>query len=421
MILSATPAPSSATLTFRGQVTNGLFTGSIVELGATFSAVIDPPAGATAAMAGYYTAPATNTATGAIYSIVGTEGRIFVLVVTPDFVTSGNGSVSATGLVGVTTDSAAILSGQIDPVSTTLVGTVVTSGDVAIDFAGVKTSTLPTDRLINLSARGSVSSSQRLIAGFVIGGTQSKQVLLRAVGPALSTLGVTQTLTDPKLQLFNAQGQVILENDNWSGTNTAQVAARIGAFSLGTNSRDSALLTTLQPGVYTMHVLSNDGSAGVALAEIYDASENPAAIAERLVNISSRAVVGTGENVLINGFVVTGNSPKRLLIRGVGPSLVKQGVSPVVADPMLRIYDRHQTVVATNNDWGTPLAAAEGQTVATAEQISTGGGEVGAFALNSASKDAAAIVTLSPGIYTVVLSDNTGVGGTALVEIYEMW
>ena len=118
---------------------------------------------------------------------------------------------------------------------------------------------------------------------------------------------------------------------------------------------------------------------------------------------------------------MTGNSPKRLLIRGVGPSLVKQGVSPVVADPMLRIYDRHQTVVATNNDWGTPLAAAEGQTVATAEQISAGGAEVGAFALNSASKDAAAIVTLSPGIYTVVLSDNTGVGGTALVEIYEMW
>jgi hypothetical protein len=166
--------------------------------------------------------------------------------------------------------------------------------------------------------------------------------------------------------------------------------------------------------------LSGDGSSGVALVEIYDASVNPETEYQRLINISSRSTVGTGENVLIGGFVVTGNAPKRVLIRGIGPTLVGQGVPIVVADPVLRVYDRTQTGIAYNNDWGTPAAVSMGQVSATAAEIVEANTRVGAFALPASSKDAAVIITLDPGIYTVVLSDGTSAGGSALIEVYEL-
>jgi hypothetical protein len=419
-VVSSQATPAAPVLTFHGQVTGGSLTGTIVELGATFTATLDSPTGPTASLAGYYAAPATNTAAGSTYSIVGTNGEVYVLVVTAETVSSGRGTVTSAGAVAVTTDSAATLTAQIDPGTTTITGTVQTGDDVTVDFSGVNTATTRTDRLINLSARGAVAPGHPLIAGFVIGGTESKQVLLRAVGPGLALLGVDQPLADPKLQLFNQQGEVILENDNWSGGDISDAANRLGAFGLDANSRDAALLTTLRPGLYTLHVTSGDGSSGVALAEVYDASTDPAAESQRLINISSRSQVGAGENVLISGFVVSGNSPKRVLIRGVGPTLVKQGVAAVVADPVLRLYDHTSAIIAFNDNWGTPVSVSVGQTSATGAEIAAAGAEVGAFALDAASKDAAIVVTLDPGLYTIVLGDGPDTGGDALIEVYEM-
>src|SRR6185503_8228620 len=106
--------------------------------------------------------------------------------------------------------------------------------------------------------------------------------------------------------------------------------SRLGAFALANNSADAALVLTLPPGAYTAQV--SDGAAGVALAEIYDASTNPNSDYQRLVNVSTRGEAGTGENILIGGFVVTGNAPKKLLVRGIGPGLTAFGVASALAD-----------------------------------------------------------------------------------------
>jgi hypothetical protein len=133
--------------------------------------------------------------------------------------------------------------------------------------------------------------------------------------------------------------------------------------------------------------------------------------ADRLINLSSRGVVGSGDNALINGFVLAGSQPHRLLIRGVGPTLGGYGVSTALPDPRLRLTDGAGTAVAVNDDWETNgnLAALRDATTA-----------VGAFALANGSKDAALLVTLSPGKYTVELSSGSSATGVALLEVYEL-
>jgi hypothetical protein len=129
-----------------------------------------------------------------------------------------------------------------------------------------------------------------------------------------------------------------------------------------------------------------------------------------LVNISARMNVTAGEGTLTIGFVITGTGPKTVLVRGVGPTLSVFGVTGVLADPTITVFSG-RTAVATNDNWGT------GGT--TAAQITAASAQVGAFALNAGSRDAALIVTLQPGPYTVQV---TGVGnttGAVLLEVYD--
>ena len=278
-----------------------------------------------------------------------------------------------------------------------------------------------TNRLINLSSRGRVGTgAQTLITGFVIGGNEQTQVLIRGVGPGLAGSGVQGALANPRIRLFH-DTEVIAENDDWSaGSNAVALAAafsRVGAFPLAANSSDAALLVTLSPGAYTVHVLdaSTDptGGAGVALAEIYDASTNPSAANQRLVNISTRGEVGTGENILIAGFIIAGDSLKKVLIRGIGPSLASLGVGGTLSDPRLRIY-KSTTLIAENDNW-SDVSDADKATVAVAMS------DAGAFALPVGSRDAALVLTLAPGAYTAQVSAADGKGtGVALVEIYEI-
>jgi hypothetical protein len=278
-----------------------------------------------------------------------------------------------------------------------------------------------TDRLINLSSRARVSGGgeRSLISGFVIGGTQPKRVLLRAVGPTLSQLGVSDPLANPRLQLFDGNRQLLLENDDWSGTETAEAMAQTGAFSLPVGSHDAAVVTTLAPGAYTMLVIDG-GQTGTVLAEVYDASTQASPQFQRLINISSRGMVDSNGGPLIGGFVITGNSPKKVLIRGAGPSLAPYGISSFLADPQLKIYDGNGVVVAQNDDWGTPVTLDGGQTAASADEIAAAAQATGAFAFPASSKDAAVVVTLPPGAHTAVLSGPPGASGVALVEVYEM-
>ena len=264
--------------------------------------------------------------------------------------------------------------------------------------------TTGTARLVNIAARvpfGGVAGTP--IMGFVLSGGGSKTMLIRAVGPTLTSFGVSGVLADPRLTLNNGVVN-IATNDNWlAGDAPAMTAA--GAFALLPSSKDAALLTPLTTGGYTAPVTAPDAASGVVLLEVYDASS---ATTPALVNASARAFVGTGENVLIPGFVIGGSGTLRVLIRAVGPTLANFNVAGVLADPTITLY-RDKTVLATNDNWSAS---------ANASAIASTGTAVGAFILAAGSKDAAVLTTLTPGSYTAVVSGVGGTTGTALVELY---
>jgi hypothetical protein len=265
-------------------------------------------------------------------------------------------------------------------------------------------------RLVNVSSRTRVvegDASRALIAGFVIAGTSEKRVLVRAIGPALGGFGVQGSLPDPRLQLFASTGGLVVENDNWSGFETSAAAGALGAFKLSEGARDSAVVVTLQPGAYTLVVMPNGGD-GVALAEVYDADAGNAAGGAEIINLSTRGRVDGGEGALIAGFTVKGTSSRRVLVRGVGPSLAKFGVVGVLEAPTLKIFQADR-LVAQNDGWQV-----------SADEVSAASVASGAFALEAGSKDAAVVLTLAPGAYSAVVSGAGTMSGVALVEVYEL-
>ncbi len=267
-------------------------------------------------------------------------------------------------------------------------------------------------RLTNLSSRVRTANAPDVaIAGFTIAGNASKLVLIRAAGPTLGALGVSGSLSAPKLELFRGSS-VIETNTGWStATNSAAIAAAAtssGAFAFAAGSTDSAILTTLAPGGYTAQISSGMGSAGVGLIEVYDLSA--ATAGQNLVNLSTRAFAGTGNETLISGLIIGGTLPKRVLIRAAGPALAAFNLTGVLARPQLTLFSGN-TPVFVNAGWSTSTDAAA---------ISTASAQTGAFAFAAGSADAAMIVTLAPGAYTAQV---TGVGtttGLALVEVYEL-
>ena len=287
------------------------------------------------------------------------------------------------------------------------------AGTVTSNPAVVRAAATNPGRISNLAIRSSAGSgAQTLIVGVTIGGsgtTGTKPVLVRGVGPSLAAFGVTGALVDPRLEVYRGP-TLMAANDNWAGASSiATAAGAVGAFGLASAaSRDAAYFSPDLPGGnYTVQVSGVGGTAGIALAEIYDAS--PAAqftgSTPRLVNVSARTVVGTGGDILIAGFTVSGGGSRQVLIRAVGPTLTAFGVTGVLNDPHLQLFagtDR----IGENDNW----VAAAGTTFAA----------VGAFPLNTNSRDSALVVTLSPGSYTAHVSGVGGTTGVALVEVYEV-
>ena len=261
-------------------------------------------------------------------------------------------------------------------------------------------------RLSNLSTRARVTADNPLLTGFAITGTGDRTVLVRAVGPGLTGFGVTGALEAPLLRLYDATGNVLVENTGWAGAPAlTQAAAISGAFPLATGHADSAVLVSLAPGHYSIQVLdSRSTNGGVALAEIYDVAGGSAS---RLANASSRSSLTAADGVLISGFVITGTTNGSLLVRGVGPALTQFGVTGALADPIVSLYDGTGRMVANNDNWS-------------ATSLVSSASSVGAFALVAGSKDAALTVTLTPGAYTAQVSGATGTTGGALLEIYEL-
>jgi sugar lactone lactonase YvrE len=270
-----------------------------------------------------------------------------------------------------------------------------------------------TSRLTNISTRAQVGTGGNiLIPGLFISGSGTETLLIRADGPALTQYSVSGVLAQPTLSVFNSAGTLVASNTAWgTGPNPGQIAtvsAQVGAFPLATGSADCALIANLTAGAYTVQVSGVNGTTGVALAEVYEVSATGTA---RLANISTRAMVGTGGNILIPGFYISGTGTEELLVRADGPALTQFGVSGVLAIPILSVYNAAGTMIATNTGWSTGTDSA---------QIPGISASVGAFPLAAGSADCALVVNLQPGSYTIQISGASGTSGVALAEIYEV-
>jgi hypothetical protein len=227
--------------------------------------------------------------------------------------------------------------------------------------------------------------------------------LIRAIGPSLSQFGVPNPLADPVLELHGPGSFVTITNDNWKDDPVQR--ALIEATGLQpTNDFESAIEARLDPGNYTALVSGKNNGIGVGLIEVYDlAASGPS----KLGNISTRAFVSTGNDIVIAGFIIGGNStaPGRVIIRGIGPSLASVGVANSLADPTLELRDNNGSLVAANNDWQENSSQATELTNA------------GLAPTNSLESGISA--TLPPGLYTALLSGVNNGTGVGLVEVYD--
>jgi hypothetical protein len=226
----------------------------------------------------------------------------------------------------------------------------------------------------------------------------------------LAGFGVPGALAQPSLSVVDGTGKVVASNTGW-GTNAnpaqiASVADQVGAFAFASGSADCAVIVNLAAGAYTVEISGVNNTTGVALAEVYEVASS----GTRLINLSTRALVGTNGNIVITGFVIAGNGTEPLLVRADGPSLTQFGVAGVLAQPILTVLSG-QTVISSNTGWGTNGNPA---------QIASVAAQVGAFPFAAGSADSAVVISLPAGAYTAQVSGVNNMTGVALAELYEV-
>lgn len=283
-------------------------------------------------------------------------------------------------------------------------GQIVGSGTTPLGYQHAFLLTpITSSRLSNFSVRTTVGVGQLLAAGFHVAGG-GRDLLLRAIGPGLAPFlpATTPPAGDPRLELYDRASALVEVNDNWVDSPALRAAlVNVGAFALAGHSLDATVLRNLA-GRHTVQWSAT--SSGVSLLEIYDVGTG---IWPRLVNVSAQILVGATGDAPVAGFVVAGTRAKTVLLRAVGPTLAQFRVNSPVVDPRLQLFEG-ATLLAENDNWGGTIA------------LSAAFAEAGAFALPPESKDAALIIRLPPGGYTVVISGVGNVTGTALVEIYDL-
>jgi hypothetical protein len=276
---------------------------------------------------------------------------------------------------------------------------------------------VPISTLGNISTRAFVQTGDNVvIGGFIVQGTETKRVIIRAIGPELTHYGIPNPLYNPTLELHNATGALIASNDNWVRTiiggiiTTNQVRDIMNSGHAPTDGRESAIIADLPPGNYTAIVRGVDDMTGVALAEVYDLDAESNSI---LGNISTRSFVQTGDNVMIGGFIVQGSGPKRVIIRGIGPELTQHGVPNVLADPTLELHNSTGALIASNDNWMTTIIGG----IITNDQVQ----EIrnSGYAPGDR-RESAIIADLQPGNYTAIVRGVNSTTGVALVEVYDL-
>lgn len=255
-------------------------------------------------------------------------------------------------------------------------------------------------QLQNISTRLRIQMGENvLIGGFIITGSAPKNVIVRGIGPSLATFGVSGALADPVLELHKPDGSIVT-NDDWKATQQTEIEATGLA---PTDSKESAVLATLAPGIYTAILSGKSSSVGVGLVEIYDLDS---ASVIQLANISTRGFVETGDNVMIGGMIVgpSGTPGSTMLVRATGPSLTNFGIQNALPDPMLELHDSNGALLASDDDWKDSQEA-----------------EIAATGLAPADdREAAILSTLAPGSYTAIVQGFGNTTGVGLVEAYNL-
>ena len=362
---------------------------------------------------GYSKASLLGTSLGTVHLFHDSVAGIYGIVEreTDGFQASGPFGADLKTHVLVSDDGHGIF-GSIEPDSGIADGSITLRGADTAEYLGLREDVTRSDRLNNLSRRGNAGpSTGSLIAGFVIAGDDSKELLLRSAGPTLEDYGVPNASRDPEMVLYSGE-EPRAYNDDWgdsdSSEDIAAATGRVGAFAFPDESLDSAMLSNLSPGAYTTHVASKETS-GTVLFEVYDSSADPGADKARLSNLSTRGRIEREDDVLICGFVIGGNHPKRVLIRAAGATLEGFGIEDFLTDPYLSLFEGER-LVTSNDNWGDFGA----------EIISSAGELVGAFPFEERSNESAMLVTLPPGVYTAHVAGVDGATGESLVEIYEV-
>jgi plastocyanin len=246
----------------------------------------------------------------------------------------------------------------------------------------------------NISTRLLVETGDNvLIGGFIITGTQAKKIIVRAIGPSLSSF--PGALADPVLELHDSSGGLIASNDNWRSDQEAEIIATTIPPS---NDLESAIVATLSANssAYTAIVRGVNNGTGIGVVEAYDLDQT---VDSKLANISTRGLVQTGDNVMIGGLIVLGQNPLRVIVRAIGPSLT---VSGALGDPTLELHDGNGALIAGNDNWRSDQEA-----------------EIIATTLPPSNDLESAIVRdLAPGNYTAIVAGVNNTTGVALVEAY---
>jgi hypothetical protein len=301
------------------------------------------------------------------------------------------------GATGVTTDSNGNASfgvtfpvpASVTAISSTATGPTGTSEFSASIFA----------KLLNISTRADVRTGDNIaISGFIITGTDTKQVLLRGIGPSIKVSGapLAGALQDPVLDVWDSSNTLLAENNDWKDSQQAEIQMTGLA---PADDKESAMLMSLPPGAYTVQLIGRNSGTGVGLVEVYDLTQ----VGSQLANISTRSLVGTGDNVMIAGCIVAPNTGRssRVLVRGIGPSL--STISNRLSDPMIELYDANGLLLASNDDWKTNQAQIEATGIPPADD-----------------RESALLADLLPSNYTVVLRGKDNFTGVAVVEVYRL-
>jgi len=334
---------------------------------------------------------------------------------------TGNALPYSTYLGGMGTETAlavavspagkVFLTGRTDSTDFPVVNPIQATRGTGLD-AFVARLSAPAAQLRNISTRLRVTTGQPNlgIGGFIITGSGLKSIIVRGIGPSLSTFNVQDRLLDPTLSLHaNNSGQdvILATNDNWKIADQTQQSQEAQVIATGlapTNEAESAIVIDLSPGMYTARLVGKGGGTGIGLVEIFDRSTNSGSV---LGNISTRAFVDTGDGAMIGGFILGPQgvvSPTAVVIRALGPTLEGMGVTGALSNPNLSLHDQNGTMIAFNEDWQQDGQAS--QIPANLKPLDT--------------RESALYRILAAGNYTAIVRGSGNSTGVGLVEVYNL-